>query len=218
MIYYYAGYAQSRWPERLSLELKPSLAMNADAFFAPFRALGQQYLAMQRISAMEQQQPQKPSTIAIGHRQREVDQMDQEVSEVTQCSYRSRIKPETPLKGFSDKVLNFLHAEKPDDLSIGSPLDTFPPSEGPSDTISWESSLRTEATSIAKAMKSDDSIASPGPFGPAPILEQEFTSDSSYVWSRRRDVAYSFDTLTSSSATDDNRASRPVNKQFGAAQ
>mmetsp|Transcript_12620 Transcript_12620/g.18129 ORF Transcript_12620/g.18129 Transcript_12620/m.18129 type:complete len:323 (+) Transcript_12620:1548-2516(+) len=43
-----------------------------------------------------------------------------------------------------------------------------------------------------------DSFVSEGPFGVPPLIQMDFSSDSSYVFSRRRDVDLSYDTFTSS--------------------
>ena len=61
-------------------------------------------------------------------------------------------------------------------------------------------------------ISTEDSLPSPGPFHIKPILDQELSSDSSYTYSRRRDVVLSYDTFTASSAALDTpegyRASR----------
>ena len=59
--------------------------------------------------------------------------------------------------------------------------------------------LSSESTETP--LKDDDSIVAVGPFGSIPLIQQEFSSDSSYLLSNHRDVALSFDTYTHSSHT-----------------
>lgn len=46
--------------------------------------------------------------------------------------------------------------------------------------------------------ETSESIVSLGPYHEPPIVDRTFSSDSSYIYSKRYDVAYSYDTLTSS--------------------
>ena len=59
-----------------------------------------------------------------------------------------------------------------------------------------------EASAIKSGVSDEgsDSIVSPGPFGTVPLIDREFSSDSSYQLSRKRDVQHSYDTLTHTSS------------------
>lgn len=73
--------------------------------------------------------------------------------------------------------------------------------EGLSDTI-LSSILEVEALARQEELEdSEGSILDPGPFHAVPLVDLELTLDSSYEPSRRRDVALSCDTFTSSGDT-----------------
>mmetsp|Transcript_5492 Transcript_5492/g.8104 ORF Transcript_5492/g.8104 Transcript_5492/m.8104 type:complete len:785 (+) Transcript_5492:1386-3740(+) len=151
-------------------------AKNALVFFQKFRALGRQKLLVNRSVAATMQQEGNFDTTQGGrfdttvegcHRDREENQLAQDVSEQTQRQYRTRRQTEA-LEGLSDTMLS---------ITFDDGVSQTPP--------------ETE----------EDSIVGPGPFYVAPIVDCEFSSDSSYVQSRRRDVAHSYDTFTSSEDT-----------------
>ena len=72
---------------------------------------------------------------------------------------------------------------------------------GLSDTVlSEEWQHATDSTDMQEF--GEDSKVSPGSFTTVPIVDQTFSSDSSYAQTHRRDVGYSFDTVTSPSATE----------------
>lgn len=116
--------------------------------------------------------PKSSNSVEGRHYLREIQQLRQEISESTQATYTSRRQPHVV---FSD-----LQATQ-----LGSILD-----EGYSQSF------------IEYAASPETSIASAGPFHQRPLLDQVYSTDSSYVQSRRRDVVHSFDTITASSATE----------------
>ena len=152
---------------------------HADKFFQPFRALGRQRLLESRAATMSQQQEvstqeayHDPPTSKISYLQRDEIQL-RELSPATQSLSLQRGQPSKPVEGISGTIL----------------YRTF--------------EADTEETMPNDRLLTDEySITEPGPFGQIPLIDQEFTSDSSYTWSRGRDVALSYDTLTDSSATD----------------
>lgn len=106
------------------------------------------------------------------HFLREMQQLTQEISGQTQTNYTSRRQHHI--------IFDSLQTTE-----LGSILD-----EGCSQS------------SIEQARSPDTSIVSAGPFHQRPLVDQDYSTDSSYVQSRRRDVAHSFDTFTASSATE----------------
>ena len=89
-------------------------ATNAALFFQPFRTLGLQRLAMQRmtITASQQDQQSLPSNQAaenigerVNHSGRESDQLESEVSSATQSQYLDRSNKMAVVEGLQNTLL-----------------------------------------------------------------------------------------------------------------
>ena len=151
---------------------------NAAVFFRPFREMGQQKLRAQRLDSL------------ISNRE-----VDQAWQNQRTPSYAEGFYTQTE----ADQLIADVSTSTQSQYSQRKAKN--PILLGLSDTIlsrEWDSAQH----SLDNGVMDDSSMESAGPFAEGPIIDQHFTSDSSYVPSRRRDVALSFDTITSSSATD----------------
>mmetsp|Transcript_24137 Transcript_24137/g.34594 ORF Transcript_24137/g.34594 Transcript_24137/m.34594 type:complete len:1267 (+) Transcript_24137:682-4482(+) len=150
----------------------------AAVFFQPFRELGRQKLAERRLTMLQSQIEETKSF----SEQRSVVNPEEEP-----YSQRETDQMETEVSDFTKSQYNLRRQKAIVVEGLG---DTF-----------FCNELDEEEQPGWYEMRSEDSIVSPGPFHAATVLEQTFSSDSSYIQSRRRDIAYSFDTFTTSSAT-----------------
>lgn len=142
--------------------------LHAARFFEPFRVLGRQKLSRIHLerSSLSGSEDLLLTSNTYNHRQREEEQLSQEVSLPVQSQYLARVTKPVPLSGLSSTVL---------------------------------SDLFDAEHSIAPSRDMSCSLASPGPFYLAPLIDQPLSSDSSYTWSHQRDIALYYDTTTSGS-------------------